>query len=400
MLQNRFVILGITGSIAAVKSNELARELMRQGATVQPVMTSAAESFVSPLSMHALTGKTVISSFSETKQGSVSPHIELSRRADAVLVAPATADFIARLARGRADDVLAAMVVAANVPLLIAPAMNRQMWENSATQTNVDILRGRGVTIVGPASGDLADLSRGTGRMSEPLEIVEALALLVPAAGELSGTRVVVTYGATRDYLDPVRFISSPSSGKMGLALARELRRRGARVDVVAANVCVEKPMACAYHAVDSFDDMARRLDALMPEADALCMCAAVNDFAFAVAGEAKIKRSSKPLTVELTANRDLVAAVAAEYPTKTIVAFAAETSGAMIPEAERKLAAKGVDLVVVNRVGRPGLGFGADETELALVDAGGAGKPARMTKVEAARLIVNRMCRLLSSHL
>ena len=397
MLQNRLVILGITGSIAAVKSPELARELMRQGATVQPVMTSAAETFVSALSMHALTGKTVISSFSETRQGSVSPHIELSRRADAIVVAPATADFIARLARGRADDVLSAMVMAANVPLVIAPAMNRQMWENSATQTNVDILRGRGVTIVGPSSGDLADLSRGTGRMSEPLEIVEALAPLVPTAGELSGTRVVVTYGATRDYLDPVRFISSPSSGKMGLALARELRRRGARVDVVAANVCVEKPIACAYHAVDSFDDMARRLDALMPEADALCMCAAVNDFAFAASGEAKIKRSTNPLSVELTPTRDLVAEIAATYPTKTIVGFAAETSADMLPEAKRKLVAKGVDMVVVNRVGRPNLGFGADETELALVEAESATVPRVMSKGEAARLIVDKICRLLS---
>ena len=363
-LAGRRVALGVTGSIAACKAADLCSKLRQLGAEVEVIMTPAATKFVTPLTFQSLTGREVVVDMFVAREAEA--HIEVARRADALVVAPATADCIANLAAGQTPDMVTLTALATRAPILVAPAMDAQMWEHPATRANCETLRGRGVSFVGPKEGRLATGRMGAGRMAEPLEVAGALrAMLGRATGDLTGRTIVVSAGPTQEPLDPVRFIGNHSTGKMGFAIAEAARDRGARVTVVAGPIALETPYGVERIDVSTVAQMLAALETATADADALIMSAAPADFRPASAAEHKIKKTddSPELTLSLVKNPDIVASL----PGGGIrVGFAAETRD-LADYAKKKLVSKRLHFIVANDVTAAGSGFGTETNQVTI---------------------------------
>jgi phosphopantothenoylcysteine decarboxylase / phosphopantothenate---cysteine ligase len=370
--QNRTVVLAVGGGIAAYKACELARLVVKRGGTVRVAMTPAATRFVGPLTLQALSGAPVLVDLLDTASDLTYGHLELARAADLVVVAPATADLLARIRAGMADDAVTTTVLAATCPVLLAPAMNTRMWRNAATKENVAALRARGFHVVGPASGELADGDVGEGRLADPEEIALAASRLL-GNQDLAGRRALVTAGPTREPIDPVRFISNPSSGKMGYAIARVAARRGAQVTLVSGPTALADPPGVKVIRVETAEEMARAVDAEVGPMDLFVGAAAVSDYRPARVAPQKIKKADGDETLVLARTPDILAGLGERHAGKpgapVLVGFAAETEE-VIARAREKLKRKRCDLVVANKVGAPGAGFGGDTNRVALVSA------------------------------
>ena len=370
MMNGKRIVLGVTGGIAAYKSPDLVRRLVEQGAEVQVVMTAGARQFVTPMTFQAVSGRPVRSDLWDSAAEAAMGHIELARWADLILIAPATADFMAHLAHGLADDLLATVCLASAAPVAVAPAMNRQMWANEATQANVALLRSRGVHVLGPDSGSQACGETGEGRMVEPLALAAAAMALFPVQGPLSGKRVLLTAGPTRECIDPVRFITNRSSGKMGYAVAQAARELGAEVVLVSGPVNLCTPPGI------------RRVDV---ETAAQMHAAAVADYRPANPAGLKIKKVSDSLEVHMERTVDILLAVAQRSPRPFVVGFAAETNDVEM-HARAKLERKNLDLIAANEVGDCKV-FDQDDNALVLLwrDGGrlelGAGSKALLAR-------------------
>jgi phosphopantothenoylcysteine decarboxylase/phosphopantothenate--cysteine ligase len=391
----RRVLLGISGGIAAYKAGWLSRLLTHAGAEVDVVMTRAATEFVGPVTFEGLTGRPVHTDI--FARGRALDHIRLAREAHAVVVAPATADFMARAAQGRGDDLLAACLLATEAPVLLVPAMNDRMWAHPQTRSNAARLREIGYQLIDPEEGMLAaGEGIGPGRMPEP-ETIFAHAGRLLEAHDLSGRRVVITAGPTREPIDPVRFISNRSSGKMGIALAAAAWRRGASVTLVAGAIEVAPPPGVALVRVESTEEMADAVAHELPSADALIMAAAPADFRPARIAEQKIKKASAPDSVELVPTPDILATtVPCRRPGAVVVGFALETEN-LIANAGQKLESKGLDLIVANSATEVGSAFGADTNRVTLIAREGAAEELSLRpKSEVADAILDRVEALL----
>jgi len=402
-LQGSHVLLGVGGGIAAYKAAELARGLIKAGATVQVIMTTAATAFVGPATFEGLTGRPVHSGVFEDVHRVL--HIRLAREADVAVFAPATTNLLAKFANGLADDLVSSLYTALTCPVVVAPAMHTEMWLHPATQANVARLRGWGVHVAGPGEGQLAGGDVGPGRMLEPEDLVAAVAAALrgqgggPAgAGSLAGRRVLVTAGGTREPIDPVRFIGNRSSGKMGYALAAEAVRRGATVDLVSAPTALPPPPGAEVHHVETAVEMRAAVLPLADKADVVVAAAAVADFRPTSYRDQKIKKEAGGLgSVELTQNPDILAELGQAPHRAVLVGFAAETD----LEEERgrdKLHRKGLDLVVINRVDMADAGFNVDTNRaLLLTRTGGRREVPLTTKAEMARVVWDEVEALLA---
>ena len=390
------VVLGVSGGIAAYKSAEIVRALVDGGAEVRVVMTPAATRFLAPLTLSVLSKNPVIADLWDPSSGAVD-HVALARWADVLAVAPATADVLAKLARGIGDDVLTTYALGHRKALLVAPAMNTWMWAHPATEENLAILRSRGATVVEPDAGDLACGDVGPGRLAPPARIARAIFAEGAVARSLEGRRILVTAGPTREPVDPVRFISNRSSGKMGYALAREAARRGADVVLVSGPVSLAPPPGARLVRVERASEMRDAVLAEIADADSLLMAAAPADFTVATPADTKMRRAAGVPQIELAPTPDILReASGAARKTAVLVGFAAETQD-LLANAAKKLADKGVDLLVGNDVSRPGIGFDADENEVVLLAAGAP--PARIersSKTVVAGRILDRVAELL----
>jgi phosphopantothenoylcysteine decarboxylase/phosphopantothenate--cysteine ligase len=359
-LRDERVLLGVSGGIAAYKAAELVRRLRDAGAQVRVVMTDGAKRFITPLTLQALSGNPVRDSLWDEGAEAAMGHIELARWATRVLVAPATADTLARLAHGHADDLLSTLVLATAAPVAVAPAMNQQMWAHPATQANVALLRGRGVQVFGPGAGDQACGEVGPGRLLEPDELVSALASQVRASAMLAGVRVLITAGPTFEDIDPVRFIGNRSSGKMGFAVAAAAAAMGAEVSLIAGPVALPTPVGVARINVRSAAQMLAAVMDALPGQDIYIGAAAVADYTPACVADKKIKKTAADMAVALDRTTDILATVTAATPRPFVVGFAAETHD-LEHYARDKLQRKGLDLIAANQVGCAGGGFEAD---------------------------------------
>lgn len=386
-LFNRNVVLGVSGGIAAYKSAELVRQLKSLGANVRVVMTRGAREFITPLTLQALSGNPVHTELLDTEAELGMGHIELARWADLLLIAPATADLIARLASGRADDLLTTLALATPAPTLLAPAMNQQMWRDPATAANVTRLGERGIKLVGPAAGEQACGDVGPGRMEEPALIAERAAALFDS-GTLAGLRVVVTAGPTREALDPVRYLSNHSSGKMGYALARAAAEAGAVTTLVSGPVQLDTPAHVRRIDTENARDMLEACQALVADCDIFIACAAVADYRPATVEQQKIKKGGEHSSLELIRNPDIVATIANGTPRPFTVGFAAETQD-VADYARDKLRRKNLDLIVANDVSRAGLGFASEDNEVTVIWREGESRLPRATKHNLARDLV-----------
>jgi phosphopantothenoylcysteine decarboxylase/phosphopantothenate--cysteine ligase len=370
--QNRTVVLGVGGGIAAYKACEVARLVVKGRGTVRVTMTPAATRFVGPLTFQAISGAPVLVDLLDAASEATYGHLALARAADLVVVAPATADLLARLRAGMADDAVTTTVLAATCPVLVAPAMNTRMWRNPATQENLAALRARGFHVVGPGAGELADGDVGEGRLAEPDEIAMAASRLLGNL-DLAGRRALVTAGPTREPIDPVRFISNPSSGKMGYAIAQVAARRGADVTLVSGPTSLADPPGVKVVRVETAEQMARAVEAESGAMDLFVGAAAVSDYRPQRPAQSKIKKGERDETLVLTRTPDILAGLGARLAGRkdapVLVGFAAETDD-VIANAREKLKGKGCDLVVANKVGAPGAGFGGDTNRVALVSA------------------------------
>ena len=366
------IALGVSGGIAAYKAAEICRQLQERGIRVQVIMTRAAQEFVRPLTFAALSGEKVITGLfgagAETPNiESAVEHIAVAQSIDALLVAPATADIIAKFANGIADDFLTTLFLATTAPVVIAPAMNVNMWENAATQANIKRLEERGVKIVAPDAGYLACGMVGAGRLAANESVVAAAMEALGASQDLAGEIVLVTAGPTREKIDPVRFLGNRSSGKMGYALAEAALRRGARVILVSGPVALEAPTGAEIARVESAEEMRRAVLARSAEATMIIKAAAVADFRLAQSAREKMKRKGV-MSLELEPTADILAELgAARKESQILIGFAAETSNAL-ENARQKLAAKGVDAIVVNDVSQPGIGFDSERNAVSIV--------------------------------
>lgn len=366
------LVLGVSGSIASFKSAQLCSTLVQLGAEVDVVLTAAAARFVTPLTYQSLTRRPVYTDLYEVMPDLSSAHVELGAHANAIVICPATATTIARLAHGSAGEMLSCTVLATRAPVVFAPAMNVNMWENVATQENVATLRRRGFIQVGPVAGRLAEGITAMGRLSPLEDVVAGLRLALGSRGSLTGKRVVVTAGGTHEALDPVRFIGNRSSGKMGYAIAEAARDRGAQVTLISGPVALPAPWGMERITVDSAREMEGAVLAQCAGAAALVMAAAVADFRPATTAEHKIKKTGEALVIELRQNPDIVAGVHARYGDALIkVGFAAESRD-VLAEAARKLTAKGLHLICANDVTEPGSGFGTDTNRVTILDRQG----------------------------
>jgi len=392
------VLLGVTGGIASYKSAWLARLLTKAGATVDVVMTPSAQEFVGAVTFEALTGRPVHTGLFDP--GRALDHIRLARDAAMIVVAPATADFLARAASGRADDLLSACLLAASSPVLLVPAMNDHMWAHPQTRANVAHLRDLGYLVLDPDEGMLAaGEGSGPGRMPEPETIVAHVGRVLErrAVGTLAGKRVLVTAGPTREAIDPVRFISNHSTGKMGVALAAAAWRRGANVELVAGPLSVAAPVGVRLEAVTSTEDMARAVERRLPETDVLIMAAAPADFRPNAPASSKIRKTESPPALSLASTPDiLVSTRRARRAAAVIVGFALETNDA-VDSGRKKLASKDLDMIVVNDATEPGAGFGVDTNRVTLLLRDGDDERLPlMSKADVADAILDRVERLI----
>lgn len=393
MFEGKTVILGVTGSISAYKVVDLASKLVQRGIKVNVLMTEEATRFVAPLTFQAITRRPVFTDMFALVSQFNSSHIALAERADVIAVAPATANIIAKLASGMADDLLTCTILAAQAPVIVAPAMDRGMYANQITQENLNKLRSRGFIIVGPAYGRLASGLEGWGRLVEVEELLAAICQALGRDGDLAGRKVLVTAGGTQEPLDPIRYIGNHSSGKMGFALAEAARDRGAKVTLIAAATTVPPPYGVEVVRVQTALQMREAVLQKAPETDVLIMAAAVADFRPKIISERKIKRRPETLSLELVATPDILAEAA--VPVK--VGFAAESED-LLENAQRKLREKNLDLIVANDVTAPESGFGADTNRVTLINRRGEVEPLPvMPKSEVAHRVLDRVVQLLA---
>lgn len=397
-LQNRNIIIGVTGGIAAYKTAEAIRLLRRAGATVRVIMSRGAQAFMTPLTLQSLSGHAVHTDLLDETAEMGMGHIELARWADAVLIAPATADTLARLAMGRADDLLTTTALATPAPLFVAPAMNQQMWNNPATIANIRTLEERGVHIIGPGSGEQACGDVGAGRLVEPLEISAVIEGFFPSRA-LAGRRVVITAGPTLEPIDPVRFISNHSSGKMGFALAQAAAEAGAVTVLISGPVALATPAGVTRIDVQTATDM---LDAcreqLLDKTDLFIGSAAVADYRPEICEAQKIKKSGDSMSLKLVRNPDIISAVAMMTPRPgKVIGFAAETQD-MLDHAEAKRLSKQLDAIVANDVSRSDIGFDSDANAVTWIDGEETVSIPVTTKQNLARMLMER-CALMLAH-
>ena len=392
-LTGREIVLGVTGGIAAYKSAEIVSRLRHLGANVHVIMTRNATEFITPLTFQTLSAnQTVTDTFSAPEYWNVE-HVALAKRAEIFVIAPATANILAKMAAGIADDMLSTTVLATKAPILVAPAMNTGMWTAEATRRNLKTLKERGVRTIGPESGRLACGDEGAGRMSEPEAIVEEIYRILTKKRDYAGTKVLITAGATRERLDPVRFITNDSSGKMGFAIAEAARDRGAEVTVIHGSVSAEIPAGVRTVRIETARDL---YDAMMAEAGkqaVIIQAAAVCDYRPAEQKDRKIKKEKgKNLILELTENPDIARAVGEQKRAgQTLVGFAAETDHVQ-QNAQKKLAAKNLDMIVANDVTKPGAGFNTDTNIAALITVDRIIKEPLQTKRQLAEKILDRV--------
>ena len=389
-LNGHTVVLGVTGGIAAYKACDLVSRLKKEGACVRVVMTQNACLFVAPASFEALSGGPV---YTQTFHNSYEiGHISLARSCDLLLIAPATANILAKMAGGIADDLLSTTCLAVTSPVLLAPAMNGKMWRHPATQENVRCLKERGIRFVGPGSGRLACQDSDVGRMEEPEEIVKAVKEILCGKKDLFGRRILVTAGPTRERLDPVRFISNHSSGKMGYAIAEAAARRGALVTLVSGPTKLEPPHGVELVSIESTADLHTHMMNLAPGADAVVQAAAPADFAPETVSDSKIKKTGGDLVLRLKPTPDVAKALGeVKRPGQVLVAFAAETED-LAENARKKLLSKRADFVVANDLTQPGAGFGVDTNQVIIVSETGAEPLPLMSKRDVANVILDRI--------
>ena len=395
MKKIKHLVLGITGGIAAYKAAELARLLVKQGISVQVVMTDAACQFITPITMQALSGRAVHTKMWDASIANGMPHIELSRKADAILVAPASADFMAKLVHGNADDLLSTLCLARDCPLLVAPAMNKQMWESPATQRNLTQLLKDGVMILGPDSGVQACGETGLGRMLEPedllAELLSSLNAELPAR-PLTGKRILITAGPTIEKIDPVRAITNLSSGKMGYSIAEAAIEMGAEVTLVSGPTNLKAPELAKVVAVESGAEMLNAVMANITNQDIFISVAAVADYRVANPSFEKIKKSNAALNIELVPNEDILAKVAALPNTPFCVGFAAESEN-LLAYAEEKRKRKHIPLIVANLVSEA---LGTDESTLTILDDQGAHPLPKSSKLKSAHALLMHIANML----
>ena len=390
-LRGKFVVLAVTGSIAAYKAIELARRMTQDGATVQVVMTPGATQFVQPLTFQALTYRPVEVEMFGTFDDRAAGHVAMGQQADVVVIAPATAHTLARLAQGLADDLIGTTVLAAHAPLVIAPAMETHMWSNPATQANVDTLRDRGATIVEPEAGELASGMSGQGRLASLEQIIDAVETALRRSTALSGKRVIVTAGPTLEPIDPVRVITNRSSGKMGYAIAAAAQRAGAAVHLITGPSALRAPAGITVVRIETAAELEAAVLAALPGTDAVVMAAAVADYRPADPAPRKLKKREHGdgLSLALVKTSDvLTAIVASKGPRTIVVGFKAET-GDPVAEASRMLREKGLDLVVANDVTAAGSEFGSDTDQVTLVSADSVESLPLLTKTDVAAKLV-----------
>ena len=392
MLKGKTVLLGVTGSIAAYKIAGLASMLKKQHADITVLMTQNATNFINPITFETLTGnKCLIDTFDRNFQYSVE-HVALAKRADIVLIAPASANVIGKIANGIADDMLSTTVMATRAPVLVAPAMNTGMWENAAVQQNVKTLRARGVEIVAPVSGHLACGDNGAGKLEDVAVIAERACELLFAKKDMEGLRVMVTAGPSREALDPVRYISNRSSGKMGYAIAQAAQKRGAEVTLLSGPVAIEAPQGVKLVPFTTTQELLDRASELAREQDLLIQAAAPADYRAKEVAPQKIKKQGgEPMTFTLVENPDVAATLGkAKRSGQVFVGFAAETND-VLAHARDKLARKNLDMIVANDVTRPGAGFDVDTNIVTLITKDGQEALPMMSKAEVAQRILDR---------
>ncbi len=393
------IALGVTGGIAAYKATEIVRLLQDRGIRVQVVMTRAAQEFVRPLTFAALSGEKVITGmFSpgeehEPNIDSAIEHIAVAQSIDALLVAPATADVLAHFAQGIASDFLTTLYLATTAPVVVAPAMNVNMWNHPATQANLEILRKRGVKVVEPGAGYLACGMTGAGRLAENEAIVAALLEALGSSQDLSGETVLITAGPTREKIDPVRYLTNRSSGRMGYALAEAALRRGARVLLVSGPTSLTPPGAAELTRVESAEEMRDAVLKFLPTASVVIKTAAVSDFRPRIAAGQKIKRKG-PMTLELESTPDILRELSAKKSSQVIVGFAAETEN-VLENARQKLVAKNLDAIVVNDVSREGVGFDSDRNAVTIITQDAVVEVPETSKLEVAQRVLDHVARL-----
>ena len=381
-LEGRTVVVGLTGGIACYKACDVIRLLVQAGARVHPIMTAAAREFVTPLTVQTLAGHPVATDTFDLTQEAEIGHIRLADGADVVLVAPATANVLAKMAAGIADDLLTTVLLATRAPVVVAPAMNVNMWQHPATQENVAQLVKRGVRVVGPGTGALACGWEGQGRLVDPVDVVDAVASVL-APQDLAGERILVSAGPTQEAIDPVRYLSNHSSGRMGWAIARMARRRGAEVALVTGPTALAAPTGVRTVPVVSAHEMARALREEFEQATVLVMAAAVADYRPARPLARKLKKAATTMALDLERNPDILSGLAARKGRRIVVGFAAETHD-LAGEAKRKLREKRLDLIVANDVTAPGAGFGTDTNVVRLFDATGLDETLPLLAKEA----------------
>ncbi|MCS7002473.1 MAG: bifunctional phosphopantothenoylcysteine decarboxylase/phosphopantothenate--cysteine ligase CoaBC, partial [Dehalococcoidia bacterium] len=383
-LVGRRVLLAVTGSIAAYKAVQLASDLSKAGALVDTILTESAQRFVQPLSFSAITHRRVATDLWDTSDTDGVLHVELASAAECLVVAPATAHTIAKLALGLADDLLGCVALATQAPLIIAPAMETHMYRHPATQGSLQQLVDRGAVVVAPGVGHLASGAIGEGRLAEPQQILSVIRAVLGRDGDLAGRTIVVTAGGTREPIDPVRFITNRSSGKMGYALAEAARDRGARVVLVTA-ATLPPPFGVEVRSVETAEEMLHAVRAACADADALIMAAAVADYRVATPATRKIKKTEETLHLDLVKNPDILATVRGDF---VRVGFAAETDD-LLANAEAKLRAKGLDLIVANDVTAEDAGFAVDTNRVTILDAHGGREVAPL---QAKRAVADRI--------
>lgn len=390
-LYGRNILLGVTGGIACYKACELVRRLKEFGADVRVVMTSGSLAFITPLSFQAVSGNPVHTELLDEKAEAGMGHIELAKWADRVVIAPASANFIERLARGSADDLLTTICLATQAPVQIAPAMNQAMWSNPACQNNIQTLKKNHIAIFGPGSGEQACGDIGAGRMLEPLELVDLIAASFDS-GPLTGKKVLITAGPTREAVDPVRYLSNNSSGKMGYALAQAAADAGAEVVLVSGPVSLATPARVRRVDIQSAVDMLQAVEDEISSTDLLIACAAVADYRAEHVAEQKIKKTGDRLTLELVRNPDILETVGHMNPRPFCVGFAAESEN-VLANARAKLLRKKIDLIIANDISRSDIGFGQDANEVHLLSPSEEIEIPKADKKILARQLIAEIC-------
>ncbi|MEE8194286.1 MAG: bifunctional phosphopantothenoylcysteine decarboxylase/phosphopantothenate--cysteine ligase CoaBC [Dehalococcoidales bacterium] len=394
MLADKTIVLGITGSIAAYKAADIASKLVQAGASVEVVMTESAARFISLLTLRSITGRPVVTSMWDMDSEFSIEHVALAEAADVVVIAPATANTIAKLAGGIADDMLTCTVLATEAPVIVAPAMNANMFQNPVTQENLAKLKARGFVIVGPGYGRLASGKIGPGRLVEVSQILGTIKQVLGRGGDLAGRRIVVTAGGTREPVDPVRYIGNRSSGKMGYALAEAARDRGAEVRLITAAVYLPEPSGVDIVQIETALQMKQAVAGAVKGADALIMAAAVADYQPQSVARAKIKKESPVLTLKLVRTPDILAEVNGDF---VRVGFAAESED-IVANAKRKLKEKRLDLIVANDITDKDSGFGSDTNKVTIIDKNSKVESLPlMTKREVADRVLDRVAGILA---